>query len=40
MPLLYRLMALVFVVAPIFVAPAHAQTPERRFALVIGNTEF
>ena len=40
MPLLYRIMALVFVLAPIFAAPAHAQTSERRFALVIGNTEY
>src|SRR5579871_2928919 len=40
MPLLYRMMALVFGLAPIFAAPAHAQTSERRFALVIGNTEY
>jgi uncharacterized caspase-like protein len=40
LPLLYRIMALVFALAPIFAAPADAQTPERRFALVIGNTEY
>jgi uncharacterized caspase-like protein len=40
LPLLCRIMALVFALAPIFAAPAHAQTPERRFALVIGNTEY
>jgi uncharacterized caspase-like protein len=40
MPFLYRIMAMVFVLAPIFVAPASAQAPERRFALVIGNSEY
>src|ERR1700739_975302 len=40
MPLLYRMMALVFLLAPMFAAPAGAQTPERRFALVIGNSEY
>jgi uncharacterized caspase-like protein len=40
MPLLYRVMALVVVLAPLFAAPASAQAPERRFALVIGNSEY
>ena len=40
MPLLYRMMALVFLLAPMFVAPAGAQSPERRFALVVGNSEY
>src|SRR5262249_46120206 len=37
---LYRIAALLAVVAPLFVAPANAQAPERRFALVIGNSEY
>jgi uncharacterized caspase-like protein len=40
MPFLFRIMALMFVLAPVFVAPASAQAPERRFALVIGNSEY
>jgi uncharacterized caspase-like protein len=40
MPLLYRIIALVLALAPLFAAPAGAQAPERRFALVIGNSEY
>src|SRR5215475_6011904 len=37
---LYRIAALLAVAAPLFVVPANAQAPERRFALVIGNSEY
>src|SRR5262249_2157592 len=37
---LYRIAAVVAVLAPLFVAPVKAQAPERRFALVIGNSEY
>src|SRR5262252_8283493 len=37
---LYRIAAVVAVLAPLFVAPVNAQAPERRFALVIGNSEY
>ena len=37
---LYRIAALLAVLAPLFVAPVNAQAPERRFALVIGNSEY
>src|SRR6516164_7973080 len=40
MPFLYRIVALLAVLAPLFAAPAGAQAPERRFALVIGNSEY
>jgi uncharacterized caspase-like protein len=40
MPLLHRIMALVLVLTPLFAAPASAQAPERRFALVIGDSEY
>src|SRR5215472_3177653 len=40
MPFLYRIAALLAVLAPLFAAPVNAQAPERRFALVIGNTEY
>ncbi len=40
MTFLYRMMALLAVLAPLFAATAHAQAPERRFALVIGNSEY
>jgi len=36
MPFLYRIAALLAVLAPLFAAPVNAQAPERRFALVIG----
>src|ERR1700746_2121364 len=37
---LYRIAAFLAVLAPLFVMPADAQSPERRFALVIGNSEY
>ncbi len=37
---LYRIAAVLAVLAPLFVAPVNAQAPERRFALVIGNSEY
>ena len=40
MPFLYRIVALLAVLAPLFAAPVNAQAPERRFALVIGNGEY
>src|SRR5215831_13494032 len=40
MPFLYRIAALLALLAPLFVAPANAQAPERRIALVIGNSEY
>ena len=41
MSLLYRIAALLVVLAPLFALPADAQAPQqRRFALVIGNTEY
>src|SRR5215831_1839402 len=40
MSLLYRIAAVLAVLAPLFVAPVNAQAPERRFALVIGNSEY
>ena len=40
MTFLYRIAALLAVLAPLFAAPANAQAPERRFALVIGNSEY
>jgi uncharacterized caspase-like protein len=40
MPFLYRVVVLLAVLAPLFAAPAGAQAPERRFALVIGNSEY
>src|ERR1700722_4094923 len=44
MPFLYRVAAVLAVLAPIFAtmlaAPVNAQTPERRLALVIGNSEY
>ena len=40
MPFLYRIAALLVVLAPLFAAPVNAQAPERRFALVIGNSEY
>jgi uncharacterized caspase-like protein len=35
-----RIVALLALMAPLFAAPAGAQAPERRFALVIGNSEY
>jgi uncharacterized caspase-like protein len=40
MSFLYRIAALLTVLAPLLATPAGAQSPERRFALVIGNTEY
>src|SRR5579871_588141 len=40
MSFLHRIVAVLAVLAPLFVAPGNAQTPERRFALVIGNSEY
>src|SRR5262252_8701811 len=40
MPFLYRIAALLAVLAPLFAAPVNAQAPERRLALVIGNSEY
>src|SRR5262249_16238923 len=40
MTFLYRVAALLAALAPLFAAPADAQSPERRFALVIGNSEY
>src|SRR5258707_4337183 len=37
---LYRIAAVLAVLAPLFVVPVNAQAPERRFALVIGNSEY
>jgi len=37
---LYRIAAVLAVLAPLFVLPVNAQAPERRFALVIGNSEY
>src|SRR5712671_5744493 len=37
---LYRIAAMLAVLAPLFVLPVNAQAPERRFALVIGNSEY
>src|SRR5258705_2107806 len=37
---LYRIAAVLAVLASLFVAPVNAQAPERRFALVIGNSEY
>jgi uncharacterized caspase-like protein len=37
---LYRIAAFLAVLAPLFVMPAGAQAPERRFALIIGNSEY
>jgi uncharacterized caspase-like protein len=37
---LYRIAAVLAVLAPLFVVSADAQTQERRFALVIGNSEY
>lgn len=36
----YRVAAVLAMLAPLFIAPVHAQAPERRFALVIGNSEY
>jgi uncharacterized caspase-like protein len=36
----YRIAAFLAVLTPLFVMPADAQAPERRFALVIGNSEY
>jgi uncharacterized caspase-like protein len=40
MPALFRALALLAALAPLLAAPAGAQTPEQRFALVIGNSEY
>src|SRR6202051_1900822 len=40
MPFLYRIAALLAVLAPLFATTVNAQGPERRFALVIGNSEY
>src|ERR1700704_747194 len=40
MSFLYRIAALLVVLAPWFATPVNAQAPERRFALVIGNSEY
>jgi uncharacterized caspase-like protein len=40
MTFLYRMMAMLAVLAPLVAATAHAQAPERRFALVVGNSEY
>src|SRR6516162_2527688 len=41
MPFLFRIVALLALLAPLVAAPAGAQAPpERRFALVIGNSEY
>src|SRR5215470_942239 len=40
MSFLSRIAAVLAVLAPLFVAPVNAQAPERRFALVIGNSEY
>src|SRR5216683_2167684 len=40
MPFLYRIATLLAVLVPLFAAPVNAQAPERRFALVIGNSEY
>jgi uncharacterized caspase-like protein len=40
MSFLYRIAALLAVLTPLLVMPADAQAPERRFALVIGNSEY
>jgi uncharacterized caspase-like protein len=40
MPFFYCVVALLALLAPLFAAPAGAQAPERRFALVIGNSEY
>ena len=37
---LYRIAAVLAVLTPLFVVPVNAQAPERRFALVIGNSEY
>jgi uncharacterized caspase-like protein len=37
---LYRVAAFLAVLAPLFGMPADAQAPERRFALIIGNSEY
>src|SRR5258708_1267807 len=37
---LYRIAAVLAVLAPLFAVPVNAQAPERRFALVIGNSEY
>src|SRR5258708_36497105 len=37
---LCRIAAVLAVLAPLFVLPVNAQAPERRFALVIGNSEY
>jgi uncharacterized caspase-like protein len=41
-PMLFlcRIAAFLAVLAPLFVMPAGAQAPERRFALIIGNSEY
>jgi len=40
MRFLCRVAAVLAVLAPLFVTSANAQAPERRFALVIGNSEY
>jgi uncharacterized caspase-like protein len=40
MPFLYRIATLLAVLAPLFAAPINARELERRFALVIGNSEY
>src|SRR5499427_4440359 len=40
MAFLYRIAAVLVVLASLFAAPVNAQAPERRFALVIGNSEY
>jgi uncharacterized caspase-like protein len=40
MPFIYRIAALLAALTTLFAAPVNAQAPERRFALVIGNSEY
>ena len=40
MGFLYRIAAVLAVLVPLFAAPVNAQAPERRIALVIGNSEY
>jgi len=40
MSFLYRIAAVLAVLAPLIVTQVNAQAPERRFALVIGNSEY
>src|SRR5258708_15943779 len=37
---LYRIAAVLAVLGPLCVVPVNARAPERRFALVIGNSEY